>query len=118
MLVKRYDHDQENERRYSPAECIGAVPTVITGNPDPPHISTPFVERRNWTVRTTMRRYTRLSNGFSRKIQNHMAAVAINYFAYNRHQDPPHAARVTSDGGRRDESSVRRVGSGCAARPV
>ena len=50
---------------------------------DPDHISTSFVERQNWTARTTMRRYTRLSNGFSRKIENHMAAVAINYFAYN-----------------------------------
>ena len=49
----------------------------------PGHISTSFVERQNWTVRTTMRRYTRLSNGFSRKIENHMAAVALNYFAYN-----------------------------------
>ena len=57
--------------------------TVIAGRPDPSHISTSFVERQNWTVRTTMRRYTRLSNGFSRKIENHMAAVAINYFAYN-----------------------------------
>lgn len=83
MLVKLYGQDAENERRYSPAKCIGAVPTVITGRPDPEHISTSYVERQNWTVRTTMRRYTRLSNGFSRKIENHMAAVAINYFAYN-----------------------------------
>ena len=56
---------------------------MITGRPDPSHISTSFVERQNWTLRTTMRRYTRLSTGFSRKIDNHMAAVAINYFAYN-----------------------------------
>jgi IS1 family transposase len=83
MLVKLYGSDQESERRYSPAECIGAIPTVITGRPDPDHISTSFVERQNWSVRTSMRRYTRLSNGFSRKIENHMAAVAINYFAYN-----------------------------------
>jgi hypothetical protein len=83
MLVKLYGQDPENERRYSPAQCIGAVPTVITGRPDPSHISTSFVERQNWSVRTSMRRYTRLSNGFSRKIENHMAAVAINYFAYN-----------------------------------
>jgi hypothetical protein len=69
--------------RYWPAECIGAVPTVIMGRPDPAHTSTSFVERQNWSVRTSMRRYTRLSNGFSRKIENHMAAVAINYFAYN-----------------------------------
>jgi hypothetical protein len=53
------------------------------GNPDPKHISTSFVERQNWTVRTNMRRYTRLSNGFSRRVENHWAAVALNYFAYN-----------------------------------
>jgi hypothetical protein len=86
MLVKLYgntDDPKSPERRYSPANCIGTIPTVILGNPDPSHISTSFAERQNWTVRTTMRRYTRLSNGFSRKIENHMAAVAINYFAYN-----------------------------------
>lgn len=53
------------------------------GDPDPAHISTSFAERHNWTVRTNMRRYTRLSNGFSRKIENHAAAVALNYFGYN-----------------------------------
>jgi len=83
MLVKLYGSDPEGERRYSPPVCLGARPTVITGSPAPEHISTSYVERQNWTVRTTMRRYTRLSNGFSRKIENHMAAVAINYFAYN-----------------------------------
>jgi IS1 family transposase len=86
MLVKLYgqtDDPKSPERRYSPAKCIGTVPTVITGRPDPTHISTSFIERQNWTVRTTMRRYTRLSNGFSRKVENHMAAVALNYFAYN-----------------------------------
>ncbi len=83
MLVKIYGNDAESERRYSPAQCIGAIPTVITGRPDPEHISTSYVERQNWTLRTNMRRYTRLSNGFSRKIENHAAAVALNYFAYN-----------------------------------
>jgi IS1 family transposase len=86
MLVKLYGNTADAtspERRYSPAQCIGTVPTVVTGRPDREHISTSFVERQNWTVRTTMRRYTRLSNGFSRKIENHMAAVALNYFAYN-----------------------------------
>lgn len=53
------------------------------GNPDFKHVSTSFVERQNWTVRTNMRRYTRLSNGFSRKLENHAAATALNYFAYN-----------------------------------
>jgi len=84
MLVKLYGPDPaESERRYSPPVCIAAIPQPVTGDPDPAHISTSFVERQNWTVRTTMRRYTRLSNGFSRRIENHMAAVALNYFAYN-----------------------------------
>jgi IS1 family transposase len=84
MLVKLYGTDrEESETRYSPAECIGCRSAALTGNPDPKHISTSFVERQNWSVRTAMRRYTRLSNGFSRKIQNHSAAVALNYFAYN-----------------------------------
>jgi hypothetical protein len=57
------------------------VPTVITGRPDPEHISTSDVERQNWSVLTTMRRLRRLSNGFSREVENQMAAAAINYFA-------------------------------------
>jgi len=83
QLIKLYGEETEYERRYSPPKCIGAIPKVITGNPDPAHISTSFVERQNWPIRGTMRRYTRLSNGFSRKIENHMAAVALNYFSYN-----------------------------------
>ena len=83
MLVKLYGADPEGERRYSPAQCSGSIPRVIQGRPEPEHISTSYVERQNWTLRTTMRRYTRLSNGFSRKVENHMAAVALNYFAYN-----------------------------------
>ena len=83
MLVKLYGADPESERRYSPAQCSGSIPRVIQGRPEPAHISTSYVERQNWTLRTTMRRYTRLSNGFSRKLENHMAAVALNYFAYN-----------------------------------
>lgn len=83
MLVKVYGNDAEADTRYSPAECIATQLAVITGRPDPKHISTSFVERQNWSVRTAMRRYTRLSNGFSRKIENHGAAVALNYFAYN-----------------------------------
>ena len=66
-------------RRSASARCR---PSSL-GRPDPEHIPTRYVERQNWTVRTSMRRYTRLLNGFSRKIENHMPAVAINYFTYN-----------------------------------
>src|SRR5260221_1103414 len=83
MLHKVYGFQMEHETRYSPATCIGCEQKRISGDPAMEHISTSFVERQNWTVRTNMRRYTRLSNGFSRKIENHAAAVALNYFAYN-----------------------------------
>jgi hypothetical protein len=84
MLVKMYGDDpREGETRYSPGECIGCRSAVISGNPNPRHISTSIVERQNWSVRTAMRRYTRLSNGFSRKIEDHAAAVALYYFSYN-----------------------------------
>lgn len=82
-LHKIYGAPQENETRYSPATCIGCSMKEVSGRPDPKHVSTSFVERQNWTVRTNMRRYTRLSNGFSRKLENHAAATALNYFAYN-----------------------------------
>jgi IS1 family transposase len=84
MLQKIYGRDvAEPEKRYSPTKCIGVKSEVVTGEPNPKHIATSYVERQNWSVRTSMRRYTRLSNGFSRKIENHIAAVALNYFAYN-----------------------------------
>jgi IS1 family transposase len=83
MMVKVFGSDRDQQVRYSPGVCIGTEVIRINGNPDPQHVSTSFAERQNWTVRTNMRRYTRLSNGFSRKIQNHETAVALNYFAYN-----------------------------------
>ena len=83
VLQKVYGSDQEAERRYSPAKIVSTSLEVIKGTPDPKHISTSYVERVNWSTRTSMRRYTRLSNGFSRKLENHEAAVALNYFAYN-----------------------------------
>ncbi|PYV70865.1 MAG: IS1 family transposase [Acidobacteria bacterium] len=83
ILQKIYGSVLENETRYSPAKCIGIDVRHVSGNPDPKHISTSYIERQNWTVRTKMRRYTRLSNGFSRKLGNHAAATALNYFAYN-----------------------------------
>jgi len=84
MLVKIYGNDsREDETRYSPAQCIRCREMVVIGRPDPGHISTSYAERHNWTVRTNMLRYTRLSNGFSRKFDNHAAAVALNYCNYN-----------------------------------
>ena len=83
ILQKLYGTPTENETRYSPSRIIGIDIRHVSGNPDPKHISTSFVERQNWTARTRMRRYTRLSNGFSRKLRNHAASVALNYFAYN-----------------------------------
>jgi IS1 family transposase len=75
--------DKSAAARYSPSRITSVTTEVIKGNPDPKHISTSFVERQNWTVRTNLRRYTRLSNGFSRKLENHAAAVALQYFVYN-----------------------------------
>jgi hypothetical protein len=75
--------DKTAASRYSPSRITGVTTEVIKGNPNPRHISTSFVERQNWTVRTNLRRYTRLSNGFSRKLENHIAAVALQYFVYN-----------------------------------
>jgi IS1 family transposase len=82
MLVKIYGHAQ-NEIRYSPAECIGSHAEVITGDPFPPMISTSIVERQNLTMRMSMRRFTRLTNAFSKKLENHMHAVALHYMYYN-----------------------------------
>jgi IS1 family transposase len=83
ILQKIYGSVLENETRYSPAKCMGIDVRHVSGNPDPKHICTSHVERQNSTVRTKMRRYTRLSNGFSRTLRNHAAATALNYFAYN-----------------------------------
>lgn len=83
MLVKTYGADPVAEKRYSPARFLSAKKTKITGNPDPKHISTSFAERQNLTMRMQMRRFTRLTNGFSKKIENHSYAVALHQMFYN-----------------------------------
>jgi IS1 family transposase len=82
MLVKLYGASQE-EVRYSPAECIGCQSVVVTGMPKAEHISTSYVERQNLTMRMGMRRFTRLTNGFSKKVENHAYAIAIHFMHYN-----------------------------------
>ncbi|HVC46286.1 MAG TPA: IS1 family transposase [Terracidiphilus sp.] len=71
------------EARYSPAKCIGCDMKTVIGNPDYEHVSTSFVERQNLTMRMSMRRFTRLTNGFSKKIENHGHAVALHFMYYN-----------------------------------
>jgi len=83
QLQKLYGETSESEKRYSPAQCIGCKRQELIGYPDPKYISTSFVERHNLSIRMTNRRYTRLTNAFSKKIENHAAAVALGYFAYN-----------------------------------
>ena len=83
MLVKIYGSDAANETKYSPAECIDCKQIAISGRPDPRHISTSYIERQNLTMRMGMRRFTRLTNGFSKKIENHGHAIALHYMHYN-----------------------------------
>lgn len=83
MLIKTYGPAPEEEKRYSPPVCVGADKRPVTGSPDPKHISTSYVERQNLTMRMSMRRFTRLTNAFSKKIENHAHSVALHFLWYN-----------------------------------
>ena len=86
MLVKMYGtlgQSKDDARRYSPAECTGIQKRRITGNPNVRDVSTSYIERANLTMRMHMRRFTRLTNGFSKKLENHMHAVSLHFMFYN-----------------------------------
>jgi IS1 family transposase len=83
MLVKLYGPSPEGDHRYSPAECTGAIKTPIQGNPDMAHVSTSYAERNNLNVRMHSRRMTRLTNAFSKKMENHAHAMSLHFFYYN-----------------------------------
>jgi IS1 family transposase len=84
MLQKIYGAPSDEEtRRYSPAKCIGCDMKVVSGDPDPKHVSTSFIERQNLTMRMQMRRFTRLTNAHSKKVDNHRHMVALHYMFYN-----------------------------------
>jgi len=82
-LTKIYGNAPEGQRRYSPAVCTGARKEQVEGKPDSEHVSTSYVERQNLTMRMHMRRFTRLTNGFSKKVENHAHAVALHFMFYN-----------------------------------
>jgi IS1 family transposase len=83
QLIKQYGKSHEPETRYSPPHCIGVTAKECFGYPDPKHISTSYVERQNLTMRMNMRRFTRLTNAFSKKVENLGHAVALHFMYYN-----------------------------------
>jgi IS1 family transposase len=83
QLVKVYGSDPEGQARYSPAQCLGTKRVDIIGSPDYEHISTSYVERQNLNMRMNMRRFTRLTNAFSKKLENHIAMIALFHMHYN-----------------------------------
>jgi len=83
MLIKIYGATRGAEARYSPPECLGCQKKPVTGEPDVDHVSTSYVERQNLTMRMHIRRFTRLTNAFSKKLDNHVAAISLHFMYYN-----------------------------------
>ena len=83
MLIKMYGQAPEGRRRYSPPEIIGIDKNRVMGDPDPDQVSTSYIEPQNLTMRMNVRRLTRLTNGFSKKIENHKHALSLHYMYYN-----------------------------------
>jgi IS1 family transposase len=83
QLIKVYGNNPEGQTRYSPAQCLGTKRVEIIGSPDQEHISTSYVERQNLNMRMNMRRFTRLTNAFSKKLDNHIAMIALFHMHYN-----------------------------------
>jgi hypothetical protein len=83
MLIKHYSTPVGAVGRYSPGECTGIEQRRVEGRPDPAHVSTSYAERANLTLRMGSRRFTRLTNGFSKKVENHAHSVAIHTMHYN-----------------------------------
>lgn len=83
QLVKVYGNDPEGHKRYSPAQCLGTKRVEVIGDPDPKHVSTSYVERQNLNMRMNMRRFTRLTNAFSKKLDNHIAMLALFHMHHN-----------------------------------
>jgi IS1 family transposase len=83
QLVKVFGDNPEAQKRYSPAQCLGTKRVEVIGDPDPAHISTSYIERQNLTMRMSMRRFTRLTNAFSKKLENHIHSINWFYMWYN-----------------------------------
>ena len=108
IVSKRYRQEYGGTTRYSPAKLKSAIKEVIRGNPDPRHISTSYIERQNLTMRMSMRRFTRLTNAFSKKAQNHAHAVALHFMYLQLRPHSSDVARDSGDAGRNGRARMDR----------